>query len=509
MNVGPSSFLPSLGRARVPPRSLLPLIQPTWHVPFLTRYSILSHLMSSFARNLLLLDENPVTPRRKNRRKTVILHDLPRGTQSLSESAFGTPSPSLFHASLPPGQLPRLQTSSNQLGYNNAAASSSTLPGPPSPSRRASSGRNATVHSSPAKKQASVIPGKITAAMNSDTIMPSDVVQGLRSRGKGRGIPRTLTLPAHLTESLLKMTLTREGSSDPMGAHAEEKLRLEGVEGDEMEVDGTDDVDGRAGPLKPALKLLTIRDQGTEPAIQEDQQEEEHPPRSPKKPKRRRARSLPLRRPNPHEDPCEGDDEETEREEDEGDYNSLGPLGPAPPPRRRGRSGVGIVLPMPIAGSDEALIEITMSGVPTVISSVPRRSARRGKPARRGGSGPGSAGLPPPGGATPFLKERIAEGDADAGSGMEITGDFIVSKDRVSRKRSRTKLVAQDTGLGGLSGMEAEVAMTMATTMATTASRTNVPRKRARTREGGDRERERVGRDVEEGQRAAKRTRKR
>jgi hypothetical protein len=313
------------------------------------------------------------------------------------------------------------------------------------------------------KKQAGVLPG--VAMANNDTIA-ADVLKELE-RGRGRGIPRTLTLPAHLTESLMKMKITRErdGSADLMAAHPDimEQESAEKVEKDGMEIDGME-VDSGKGKLKPKLFVHT---QSTESTIQPE--EKTPPPRSPRKGKgkRRRARSAPPRQiANPDADACDGDDEDGGTGDERDD---TGPLSPAPPPRRRGRQDATSIM-----GLDEEPMELTMPGMVPITSSVLRRSARRVKP--------GSTG------ADRFLKGIVG---GNAGSGMEMAD--VVVKGSSSRKRARTR--EADVG----SGMEVEVVVVP--------SRGGErPRKRARTREGGDREKDRA-RD-EEG-RATKRTRKR
>jgi hypothetical protein len=147
-------------------------------------------------------------------------------------------------------------------------------------------------------------------------------------RGRGRGIPRTLTLPAHLTESLMKMKITRErdGSAELMPVHPETmeqesigKVEKYGMDVDGMEVDGT--------VKRKSKSKLSVQTQSTESTIQQDQKT---PPRSPRKGKgkRRRARSAPPRqRVNPDADACDGHDEDGGTTE--GDENNTGPFSSA------------------------------------------------------------------------------------------------------------------------------------------------------------------------------------
>jgi hypothetical protein len=117
-------------------------------------------------------------------------------------------------------------------------------------------------------------------------------------------------------------------------------------------------------------------------------------------------------------------------------------------------------------------MEMTMPGLVPTASDVLRRSARRVKP--------GVTGM-----GRPVLK---GDRRGQTGSGMKMA-DVVVKVP--SRKRARTR--EADVG----SGMEVVEVVSRGA---------DVPRKRARTREGGDREKER-GRDEED--RATKRTRKR
>ena len=261
-------------------------------------------------------------------------------------------------------------------------------------------------------------------------------------RGRGRGIPRTLTLPAHLTESLMMMKITRDGSADVMGTYTE----TEGQRGVGIADKGVMDVDGMdldsTQPRKPVPGVV-MSSRGAESAMRVEQED----PPSPRKSKRRRARSLPPR-------PTKTNDDDEFDADDEGggggpkqgdDEDDAGLFSPVTPQRRGRRDAVG----MDGGNSSMQSMQGMVSGMTPIGTGVLRRSARRVKPVITG------AGVAF-GGPNPFLK-GIAE--AEAGSGME---GIDVTK--------------------------------------------SAPRKRARTREGGDRDRER-GRD-EEG-RATKRTRKR
>ncbi|KIM21136.1 hypothetical protein M408DRAFT_333646 [Serendipita vermifera MAFF 305830] len=375
------------------------------------------------------------TGRRKNRRKTITLNDprsLGIGSQSLSESAFNTPSPSPFNASLPPSQL-RLQTTFNPVDYSTVVPTNS---GSTSPKR--TSGRT-TTSSSPTKKQAGVVLGD---ASNTSVIGGNQLKE--MERGRGRGIPRTLTLPAHLTESLMMMKLTREreGSTDIMGAYTEtegqKSADKDGMDLDGMELDQTE-------PRKPALKVIV----GSQEAG--GKSPERGNASSPRKSKRRRARSLPPRPVSANEEEeCDADDEggDAKQGEDGADAGLFSPV----TPRRRGRGepmGVGVGVGASDVPMDSMPLQPMPGGMVPIPSGVLRRSARRVKPE----IGAATAF----GGPNPFL-QNIAE--AEAGSGME--GVDVIR---------------------------------------------HSPRKRARTREGGERDRDR-GRD-EEGGRATKRTRKR
>ncbi|KAG8816656.1 hypothetical protein FRC17_000242 [Serendipita sp. 399] len=259
------------------------------------------------------------SPRKKSRRKMIITNDVSRltGQGVHSESALGSPSPPILH-------LPLLQT--------NFIASKEHTMNVEQPSIESLSPKRTSARRSPTK---------------TSTVGPSDIV-------RSHGIPRTLTLPAHLTDTLMKMKITNDQTSveslilDP--STPRDKVR--GRANDEMDVDVVDAQTITSGGVG-GEKVAPGRKQRT----------------------RKRARSLPPKpiAANAEDEECDADDEGGGPDAGNEEEGIMSPTLSIPTARKRGR--------IPVVGDDESEVQMqgmTITGVAKRISpGVPRRSARR------------------------------------------------------------------------------------------------------------------------------------
>ncbi|KAG8800771.1 hypothetical protein FRC20_011468 [Serendipita sp. 405] len=258
------------------------------------------------------------SPRRKTRRKTIVTSDVSRltGQGVHSESALGSPSPPILH-------LPLLQTNfSTSIEYSvNGEVSSK---GPTSPKR--TSGRK-----SPTKSHLT----NILVGQN-----------GFSDAIKSHGIPRTLTLPTHLTDTLMKMKISTDHTSVESLTQdlSKNKSKAKDDKQDGMEVD---DAPTEGGAIAAGLvgNITSGRKQKS----------------------RKRARSLPPRPVITHQDDeeCDADDEGGGPDAGNDEGGLMSPVVTIPT-TRRGRLAVG---------EEDEMQGMTMTGAAAV--GALRRSARR------------------------------------------------------------------------------------------------------------------------------------
>lgn len=323
--------------------------------------------------------------RRKPRRKTITLapSELPTAP-SLSESAF-SPSPMPARAKLPPIQTNLLPVSESGPDYPLGDIEDIHVNASPRRTSRLAA-------SSPLKKAFSSSPIKsshIIPKLNSGSSTPGGSKPSIRydkegggkeakAKAYGRGTPRTLTLPAHLTDSLMKMRIgNREDNTsvesfllDGSTTSPNEGVGAtpEGLGTAQMAVVEAEEVMDVDMDVPQPSRLAISTKLGISTNLRASPEHDLPPPPSPRK-KKRRARSLP---PTSSSSPVPPTALSRDKEEEGCDADDEGGGGNA------GDDGEGLLSPVGTLDNGGTRMDISRSrgNSPGIV----RRSARRLKP---------------------------------------------------------------------------------------------------------------------------------